>query len=259
MYNTILFEKKEAVLYITLNRPEVFNAFNEDMLIELNDAFEKAAGNKEIRCIVLTGAGKAFCSGQDLKDFNEKKSTFKEALDKRYNPLIKKITEINAPVICALNGVAAGAGMSLALACDYRIGAENSSMTEVFINVGLVPDSGSGFFLPRIVGYAKAFELCITGEKITANEALKLGLLNKVVSNNALLKKYTDITAKQFASRPTYAIGLIKQLLRNSFESDLQSILEKESEFQQRAGETNDFQEGINSFLEKRKPAFKGN
>ncbi|HAY33924.1 MAG TPA: enoyl-CoA hydratase-related protein [Ignavibacteria bacterium] len=259
MYNTILIEKKESVLYITLNRPEVFNAFNEEMLNELNDAFEKAADDKDIRCIVLTGAGKAFCSGQDLKDFNEKKSTFKEVLDNKYNPLIKKITEINVPVICSVNGVAAGAGMSLALACDYRIGAENSSMTEVFINVGLVPDSGSGFFLPRITGYAKAFELCVTGEKITAAEALKLGLMNKVVSNIALLKKYTEITAKQFASRPTFAIGLIKQLLRKSFESDLQSILETESEFQQRAGDTYDFKEGINSFLEKRKADFKGN
>jgi len=258
MYNTIIFEKKESILYISLNRPDVFNAFNEDMLTELTDSFEIADVDKEIRCIVLTGSGKAFCSGQDLKAFNESKSTFKELLDNKYNPLIKRISEMKIPVICALNGVAAGAGMSLALACDYRIGSESCSMTEVFINVGLVPDSGSSFFLPRIVGYAKAFELCVTGEKISAEEALKLGLLNKVVSGS-LLKKYTDIIALQFASRPTAAIGMIKDLLKSSFESDLDKILNKEGEYQEIAGSTNDFKEGIDSFLEKRRSNFKGN
>ncbi len=258
MYKTILFEVKDNVLKITLNRPDVYNAFNEEMLLELQDAFKKAAEDENVRSIILTGAGKAFCSGQDLKDFNEKKLTFKEALEKRYNPLIKQIAGIPKPVICAINGVAAGAGISLALACDYRIAAETASLIEVFINVGLVPDSGSGFFLPRIIGYAKAFEMCATGDKMSASEAKEYGLVNKVVSTNNLLIKSADIVARNFAAKPTKAIGMIKGLLNKSFESGLDEILEMESSYQELAGNTEDFKEGIASFLEKRKPAFSG-
>lgn len=258
MYQSILFEEKNSVLTITLNRPDVYNAFNEEMLYELQDAFKKAADSDSVRCVVLTGAGKAFCSGQDLKDFNEKKSTFKEALEKKYNPLINQISNLQKPVICAINGVAAGAGISLALVCDYRIAVESAALIEVFINVGLVPDSGSSFYLPRIVGYAKAFEMCATGNKVTAAKAKRLGLVNKVVSNNTILKKLTDIIAKEFASKPTKAIGMIKDLLNRSFDSDLKNILELESVYQDRAGNTEDFKEGIASFLEKRKSVFKG-
>ncbi len=259
MYKTILAESKESVLRITLNRPDVYNAFNEEMLLELQSAFKKAAEDDSVRCVLLTGAGKAFCSGQDLKDFNEKKMTFKEALDKRYNPLIKQITGLPKPVICALNGVAAGAGLSLALACDYRIAVASASLIEVFINVGLVPDSGSSFFLPRIIGYARAFEMCSTGEKMTASEAKELGLVNKVVSNNSILMKSAEKVAEYFAGRPTKAIGMIKDMLNKSFESTLDQALEMESDYQQAAGNTEDFKEGINSFLEKRKSKFRGN
>ncbi len=258
MYKTILVEEKDNVLTITLNRPDVYNAFNEEMLFELQDAFNKAGLNESVRCVVLTGAGKAFCSGQDLKDFNNKKSTFKEALEKRYNPLIKQIAELQKPVICALNGVAAGAGLSLALACDYRIAVESASLIEVFINVGLVPDSGSGFFLPRTIGYAKAFEMCATGEKLSSAEAKRFGLVNKIVSNNFLLKKLTANVAKDFAAKPTKAIGMIKSVLNKSFESTLDELLNLESEYQEKAGNTEDFKEGIASFLEKRKSNFKG-
>jgi len=258
MYNSILFEQKDNVLKITLNRPDVYNAFNEEMLLELQDAFKKAAEDKSIRCVIITGTGKAFCSGQDLKDFDDKKLTFKEALDQRYNPMIKQIAYLKKPVICALNGIAAGAGISLALACDYRIAVESSTLTEVFINVGLVPDSGSSFFLPRIIGYSRAFEMCATGDKMTASEAKELGLVNKIVSTNFLLNKLADITAKKFAQRPTKAIGMIKDLMNKSFESSLDDVLEIESIYQESAGNTEDFKEGIASFLEKRKPAFKG-
>lgn len=258
MYKSILFEEKDSILTITLNRPDVYNAFNEEMLFELQDAFKKAELNDNVRCIVITGAGKAFCSGQDLKDFNEKKSTFKEALEKKYNPLIKQIADIPKPVIASLNGVAAGAGLSLALVCDYRIAVESATLIEVFINVGLVPDSGSGFFLPRIIGYARAFEMCATGDKLSAAEAKKLGLVNKVVSNNFLLKKATEKVAKDFAAKPTKAIGMIKNLLNKSFESNLEEVLALESEYQDKAGNTEDFKEGIASFLEKRKSIFKG-
>lgn len=258
MYNTILSELKENVLTLTLNRPDVYNACNEEMLLELSDAFTKAGEDHNVRCLILTGAGKAFCSGQDLKDFNEKKLTFKEAIDQRYNPLIKKIAYLPKPVICAINGVAAGAGLSLALACDYRIASENATLIEVFINIGLVPDSGSSFFLPRLVGYAKAFEMCTTGDKMMATEAKEFGLVNKIVSNNNLLKKSAEITAKNFASRPTKAIGMIKSILNRSFESSLDEILKNESMNQEVAGNTNDFKEGIAAFLEKRKAKFNG-
>lgn len=258
MFNTILFEKSGNVLKITLNRPEVYNAFNTEMLLELKGAFKQASEDSEVRCVVLTGAGKAFCSGQDLKDFNEKKLTFKEALEQKYNPLIKQIAYLAKPVICAVNGVAAGAGMSLALACDYRIAVESALFTEVFINIGLVPDSGSSFFLPRISGIAKAFELCSTGEKITAVQAKEIGLINKIVYSPKLLMKSAEIKAKRFASSPTVAIGLIKKILNKSFENNLEEILTEESRVQETAGNTFDFSEGINSFLEKRKPEFKG-
>ncbi|HMS34077.1 MAG TPA: enoyl-CoA hydratase-related protein [Ignavibacteria bacterium] len=257
MYNTILFEEKDNLLIIALNRPDVYNAFNSEMLSELQDAFKKAGENENVRCVILTGAGKAFCSGQDLKDFNEKKLTFKEALEQKYNPLIKSIAYLPKPVICAINGVAAGAGLSLALACDYRIASESASLIEVFINVGLVPDSGSAFFLPRIVGYAKAFEMCATGDKVTAAEAKEIGLVNKVVSGKLLMKS-SEAVAKNFASRPTKAIGMIKDLMNRSFESSLDQILQLEGDHQETAGNTEDFREGIASFLEKRKPLFKG-
>ncbi|MEP7145911.1 MAG: enoyl-CoA hydratase-related protein [bacterium] len=258
MYKAILSERNGNVLKITLNRPDVYNAFNEEMLFELQDAFRIAAEDENVRCVILTGSGKAFCSGQDLKDFNVKKSTFKEALETRYNPLIKQIAYLPKPVVCALNGVAAGAGLSIALACDYRIAVENASLTEVFINVGLVPDSGSSFFLPRIVGYAKAFEMCVTGEKISAREAKAIGLINKIVSNNKLLVTSAEMIAKDFAARPTKAIGMIKDLLNKSFESGLEEILGMESNYQEKAGNTLDFKEGIKSFLEKRKSNFTG-
>ncbi|MBP9095899.1 MAG: enoyl-CoA hydratase/isomerase family protein [Ignavibacteria bacterium] len=257
-YNSILTEKKNSVLYITLNRPDVYNAFNDEMTYELQDAFKNDAAADDVRCVVITGAGKAFCSGQDLKDFTDKKSTFKEALDKRYNPLIKLITGLPKPVIASINGVAAGAGLSLALACDYRIAVESATLIEVFINVGLVPDSGSSFYLLKILGYAKAFELCATGDKVTAKEAKELGLINKMVSNGTVLKKITAQVAENFASKPTFAIGMIKDMLQKAAHSPLEDILELEAQHQQSAGNSADFKEGVAAFLEKRKPKFTG-
>ncbi|MCB0722065.1 MAG: enoyl-CoA hydratase/isomerase family protein [Ignavibacteriae bacterium] len=258
MFKYITSEVKDSVQWITLNRPEVYNAFNEDMLFELQDAFKTAKEDDSVRCVVVTGAGKAFCSGQDLKDFNEKKSTFKEALDRKYNPLIRQMTSLPKPVICGINGVAAGAGLSVALACDYRIAVESASLIEIFINVGLVPDSGSSFTLPRLIGYAKAFEMCATADKVSANNAYKMGLVNKVVTNGAILNKLLQKTSSKFASMPTKAIGMIKDMLMKSFDSNLDEMLELESQYQDIAGNTEDYREGVNSFLEKRKPNFKG-
>jgi len=255
---SILKETRDSILYITLNRPDSLNAFNTEMLMELQAAF-KEAEDPSVRCVVVTGAGKGFCSGQDLKDFEKEKKTFKEALEAKYNPLIKQITGLSKPVICGINGVAAGAGLSLALACDFRIAVESAQLIEVFINVGLVPDSGSTFTLPRIVGLARAFQMCTTAERISGTEAKKLGLVNIVVQTPEVLKTALYKYAKKFAIAPTQSVGMIKKLLAGSYSMTIDEILNAEAEMQDAAGNSNDYKEGVNSFLEKRKPVFRGN
>lgn len=256
--SSILTETKGSVLYITLNRPDSLNAFNTEMLMELQAAF-KDAESENIRCVVLTGAGKGFCSGQDLKDFENEKKTFKEALEVKYNPLIRQIMGLPKPVICGINGVAAGAGLSLALACDFRIAVESAQLIEVFVNVGLVPDSASTFTLPRLVGLAKAFQMCSTAERITGSEAKRLGLVNVCVQNSEVLTAALNKYEAKFANSPTKAVGMIKNLLNNSYSKTLDDILNEEADAQDIAGNTADYREGVNSFLEKRKPVFKGN
>lgn len=254
----ILKEIKDQVLHITLNRPDSLNAFTTGMLMELQQAFKEAESG-DIRCVVLTGAGKGFCSGQDLKDFESEKKTFKEALEIKYNPLVKQMMNLPKPIICGINGTAAGAGLSLALACDFRIAVEPAQLIEIFIGIGLVPDSGSSYTLPRLTGLAKAFRMCSTGERISASEAKKIGLVNIVVQNNDVLKVALSRYAKKFASAPTKSIGMIKKLLNSSFEKTLDEILNEEAIAQDAAGSSADYREGLNSFLEKRKPVFKGN
>lgn len=256
--SSILKENKEGVLWITLNRPDSLNAFNTEMLMELQQAFKEAEA-PEVRCVVLTGAGKGFCSGQDLKDFESEKKTFKEAIETKYNPLIRQVMALPKPVICGINGVAAGAGLSLALACDFRIAVESAQLIEVFINVGLVPDSGSSFTLPRIVGLAKAFQMCSTAERLTGSDAKRAGLVNVCVQTGDVLKTALVKYSRKYAKMPTGALGMIKQLLNNSFSSSLDEILNLEAEMQDIAGNSHDYREGVNSFLEKRKPVFKGN
>ncbi len=255
---SILKETKGNVLYITLNRPDSLNAFNTEMLTELLAAF-KDAESESVRCVVLTGAGKGFCSGQDLKDFESEKKTFKEALEVKYNPLIKQIMELPKPVICGINGVAAGAGISLALACDFRIAVESAQLIEVFVNVGLVPDSASTFTLPRIAGLAKSFEMCSTAQRLTGIEAKRLGLVNICVQTGEVLGAALDKYSKKFANSPTKAVGMIKNLLNNSFSKSLDEVLNEEAQAQDIAGNTGDYKEGVSSFIEKRKPVFKGN
>ncbi|MBZ0203450.1 MAG: enoyl-CoA hydratase/isomerase family protein [Ignavibacteria bacterium] len=255
--SSILKEAKGSVLYITLNRPDSLNAFNSEMLMELQKAF-KDAEDLTIRCVVLTGAGKGFCSGQDLKDFESENKTFKEALEVKYNPLIRQIMGLQKPVVCGINGVAAGAGLSLALACDFRIAVESAQLIEVFINVGLVPDSASAFTLPRMVGLAKAFQMCSTAERISGIEAKRLGLVNVCVQTPEVLKAALDKYAGKYAKAPTKALGMIKNLLNNSFSKSLNEILDEEAVFQDAAGNSSDYKEGVNSFIEKRKPVFKG-
>ena len=257
-YEALKYELANGVLTITMNRPEVFNAFNEQMKKDLNDAFKEAEKDPAVRCIVLRGAGeKAFCSGQDLKEHWGSKRSLKESLEKSYNPLVRRMRSIEKPVIGMINGVAAGAGLSVALACDMRIMSTSAKMIEVFIRIGLVPDSGSHWFLPRLVGMARAFEYAATGRDITAEEAERVGLVNRIATPDQLEKVTMDL-ASSLAKAPTKAIGLIKRTLNKSLASDLDTILDYEAYIQQIASETEDHKEGVTAFLEKRPAQFKG-
>jgi 2-(1,2-epoxy-1,2-dihydrophenyl)acetyl-CoA isomerase len=257
-YQYIKFDVTNNIATIILNRPEVYNALNDGITYELQDALKKVSKDEAIRVLVLTGEGKAFCSGQDLKAASgQEERSFLDSLHKRYNPIISAMRSLPKPIICRLNGVAAGAGCSLALACDMIIASEGATLIQVFINIGLVPDSGSSYFLPRLVGSAKAFELCSMGNKVTAHEALQLGLVNRVAPANELdnvLKEYTDY----FSKAPTKSVGLIKRMLEKSATATLDEMLEYEAYCQEIAGTSGDYKEGVSAFLEKRKPDFKG-
>ena len=257
-YECLLYEVQDGVATITLNRPDVFNAFNDQQSYDLQDALKQVARDEQVRVVVLTGAGKAFCSGQDLKAIaSASKRDLSESLEKRYNPIIRAMRNLPKPIICKLNGVAAGAGCSLALACDMVVASTAASMIEVFVNVGLVLDSGSSFFLPRVVGSLKAFELSTLGSKVTAEEALQLGMVNKVVAPEELDGAVAELAAR-YAASPTKAIGLMKKMLNKSFSSTLDEMLDYEAHCQKIAGNSEDYKEGVTAFNEKRKPQFKG-
>lgn len=258
MFNYLKYELNEGVATIALNRPEVYNAFNNGLSFELQDALKQATRDTEVRVVVLTGEGKAFCSGQDLKaSAEEEKRSFIDSIQKRYNPIIKAMRNMPKPIVARLNGVAAGAGCSLALACDIVVAAEESMLVEVFVNIGLVLDSGSSYFLPRLVGSSKAFELSTMGSRIKGKEAYEIGLVNKVVplsELDAAVKEYTDF----YANAPTKAIGMMKKMLNRAGNSSLNEMLDYEAYCQEIAGSTEDYKEGVNAFLEKRKPNFTG-
>lgn len=257
-YKFLLFSISNGTATISLNRPEVYNALNDELTFELQDAFKSVAKDETVRAVVLTGEGKGFCAGQDLKaSAASGNRSFMDSLHKRYNPIIRAMRSLPKPVICRLNGVAAGAGCSLALACDMIIASEEATLIEVFINIGLVPDSGSTFFLPRLVGMAKAFELCTMGSKVGAAEAVSLGLINKAVPPDQLdqaVKEYADY----FANAPTKAVGMIKKMLQKSAHATLDEMLDYEAYCQEIAGASNDYKEGVAAFLEKRKARFTG-
>lgn len=257
-FNCILTEKNNSVFTITLNRPDVFNAFNDEQSYELQEALKVAKKDDEVRVVVLTGAGKAFCSGQDLKAISGvEKRSFIDSLHKRYNPIILEIRNMPKPVICKLNGVAAGAGCSIALACDFISAVEQASLIEVFINVGLVLDSGSTYFLPRLVGSNRAFELATMGNKVSAKQALEWGMINRCFTQEEFDVE-TQKIIDYYASAPTKAIGLMKKMLNKSFQSSLESILDYEAYCQETAGNSSDNKEGVTAFIEKRKPNFTG-
>jgi len=245
-----------AVLTITLNRPDVLNALNAAMHKGLAAAL-KDARDSEVRAVVITGAGRGFCVGQDLTEFREAAGDIAERLRSTYHPNVLAIRRLEKPVLAAVNGPAAGAGMSFACACDLRIAAAGASFVPAFVNIGLVPDSGGTFFVTRLLGYARAFEWLCSGRKLTAAEAHAWGLVSEVVEDDALADRAAELAA-QLAALPTRAIGMTKRLLDRAPTSTLDEQLEREAQSQAAATQSDDFREGVAAFLEKRKPEFKG-
>ncbi|ATF15556.1 MULTISPECIES: enoyl-CoA hydratase-related protein [Brevibacillus] len=258
MYETILYEVSEGVAVVTLNRPDKFNAFTAVMNKEITDALKQAQKDADVRCIVLTGAGRAFNAGQDLSDVSGGGDVdYGGFLRDRYNPMILQFQKTEKPIIAAVNGVAAGAGMSVALACDIRLASEKASFVNAFVNIGLVPDSGGCYFLPRIVGIGKALELAMTGEKVSAEEAMRIGLVNQVYPAESFIEDALAY-ARKLASLPTKGIGLIKRTMYKGLEMGLEETLEYEAFAQEAAGSTADHKEGVTAFMEKRAPRFTG-
>jgi 2-(1,2-epoxy-1,2-dihydrophenyl)acetyl-CoA isomerase len=245
-----------AVLTIKLNRPDVLNAFNSEMHRALARAL-KEARDADVRAVVLTGAGRGFCVGQDLTEFREAPGDIGSRLRESYHPNIRAIRGLEKPVIAAVNGVAAGAGVSIACACDVRIAADTASFIPAFINIGLIPDSGSSYFVTRILGQARAFEWLASGRKLTAAEAQAWGLVSEVVESDRLAHRAAELAA-ELASLPTRGVGMTKRLLDHAGDASLEDQLEREAQLQAAATQTDDFREGVAAFLEKRPPRFTG-
>lgn len=254
----IKFSVEGSVAKIILNRPDKYNSIIREMALQMQQSLDKCASDKNIRAIYITGEGNGFCSGQDLAEAIDPKSIgVKNMVAEYYNPIIKKIRAIEKPIICAVNGIAAGAGANIALACDVVIAASSASFVQAFSKIGLIPDSGGTFFLPRLVGFGKASALMMLGDKISASEAEKMGMIYKVVDSDKLQEEAFAI-AKLLAGMPTKGIGLTKRLLNQSLSNTLENHLDAEGTEQANAASTYDFNEGVKAFLEKRKPVFKG-
>jgi len=258
-YQFILFEVDQGVARITLNRPDVLNSIHTAMSGEIREALAQAAREREIRAVLLTGTGRGFCAGQDLDEVRPGATAGDFAAHVRtvYNPLVRALRALEKPVVCAVNGVAAGAGANLALACDLVLAAEDASFVEVFAKIGLVPDTGGSFFLPRLVGMARATALTMLAEKVTAQRAVEIGLIYRVCPA-ASLQEEASTLARHLAAQPTFGLGLTKRLLNAAGSNDLDAQLELEAELQGAAGRSADYAEGVAAFLTKRKPVFTG-
>ena len=254
----IQFEVLQGVGKITLNRPEKYHSFIREMAIQLQDALDKCKENDKVRAIFITATGKAFCAGQDLAEaIDPSIPSISKIIQEHYNPIIRKIRNIEKPVIAAVNGVAAGAGASLALACDIIVATESASFVQAFSKIGLVPDSGSTFFLPRLIGIQKATALMMSAEPINAKDAEMMGMIYKTYSDESFQRDSWNLVSK-LAKMPTKGLGLTKRLLNASINNNLEDQLDMEDKCQVIAAETEDFKEGVQAFLEKRQANFKG-
>lgn len=258
--NSIELKIENNVAWVYLNRPEVFNSFNREMAFSLQTVLDNCNEDTSVRAIVITGNGKAFCAGQDLKEVTDPDLNpgFRKILEEHYNPIIQKIRTIEKPIVAAVNGVAAGAGANIALACDIVVATEHASFIQAFSKIGLVPDSGGTFFLPRIIGFQRASAIMMLGDKINAAQALVMGMIYKEYPT-ATFEEEVQNLAETLATMPTKALGLTKRLLNQSMTNSLEQQLALESDLQIEASSSYDYSEGVNAFVEKRKPEFKGN
>jgi 2-(1,2-epoxy-1,2-dihydrophenyl)acetyl-CoA isomerase len=256
MADEVLTSRDGAVLTITFNRPEVYNAFNRDLHAALNAALGEA-GDPSVRCVVITGAGKGFCAGQDLKEFGAVSASISDALEQTYHPNVRLVRTLAKPVIAAVNGPAAGAGLSFACACDVRVAAESATFVPGFVGIGLVPDAGGTWFVHRLLGFARAFEWMSSNRRLTAAEALEWGIVSEVVPDDSFAARTAKLAA-EWAERPTLAVGRTKQLFEHAATAALEDQLALEARLQQESVGTADFTEGVTAFLEKRAPRFTG-
>jgi len=261
-YSTLLFDKSESIVTITLNRPDKSNAFDDTQVAEMIDALKNVERDAEVRAVIITGAGKNFCAGQDLAPLIERAKSsnpisFTEHLRKSYNIIISKIRVIEKPFIAAVNGAAAGAGLGLACACDMRVASENAKFRMAFIGIALAPDSATSFTLPRLIGFGRASEMAMTNELIDAEKALQYGLVNRVVKPDELMTQARALAA-QLAHMPTKSIGLTKRVFNRALTADLETALEYEAMIQEIAGNSHDHHEGVQAFIDKRAPKFVG-
>jgi 2-(1,2-epoxy-1,2-dihydrophenyl)acetyl-CoA isomerase len=256
--SSILFEIKNNIGFITFNRPDKLNSFNREMALLFQSALQECENNNQVRCIYVTGVGKGFSAGQDLAEVTgESKIDFSKILSEHYNPIITQLRNIPKPIVAVVNGVAAGAGANIALACDVVVASSSANFIQAFSKIGLIPDSGGTYFLPRLIGFQKASALMMLGDKISATEALQMGMIYKVFEENIFEEESKKI-AETLSQMPTKTLGYLKQALNNSLNNNLEKQLLQEDELQQKAAATKDYTEGVHAFMQKRKPNFIG-